>query len=380
MAILVGCSKCNSFYSLKNKVCPTCNLSLAKSKRYKVNVKKQNGRRITRTIDGSLSLARTVESKLKVEIVEKKLLHIQRAPHMQDVFEKYLPYAKAHKKSWKEDEQRYNRHIKEYLGGKKLDTIFAKDIQKVLNEMMGQTNNRGKPYSAQSIKHVFNIMRRLFNWAIQMDIYEGANPCKKVKPPKVNNQVTECLSKEEVDRLLKTVQIWGNRRAALIIHFALLTGLRQGEILGLRFADIDRNGGFLKLEDPKGKPTVLPLGDDALKIIEEAEKLLPTPDCEWVFPNKWGNRRVSFNKIWNNIKDKAKLPKNFRFHGLRHTYASYMASSGEVDLYTLQKLLNHQSPQMTQRYAHLLDEALRKSANIAGKVLNGSNNEESIVG
>ncbi len=146
MAILVGCSKCNSFYSLKNKVCPTCNLSLAKSKRYKVNVKKQNGRRITRTIDGSLSLARTVESKLKVEIVEKKLLHIQRAPHMQDVFEKYLPYAKAHKKSWKEDEQRYNRHIKEYLGGKKLDTIFAKDIQKVLNEMMGQTNNRGKPY------------------------------------------------------------------------------------------------------------------------------------------------------------------------------------------------------------------------------------------
>ncbi len=139
-------------------------------------------------------------------------------------------------------------------------------------------------------------MRRLFNWAIQMDIYEGANPCKKVKPPKVNNQVTECLSKEEVDRLLKTVQIWGNRRAALIIHFALLTGLRQGEILGLRFADIDRNGGFLKLEDPKGKPTVLPLGDDALKIIEEAGKLLPTPDCEWVFPNKWGNLRGIFQQ------------------------------------------------------------------------------------
>lgn len=369
MAILVGCSKCKGFFSRKNKSCPECGISLAKSKRFKINVTKPDGSRITRTIDGPLSLAKTVESKLKTEIVEKKLLHIQKAPYLQEVFDKYMPYAKAHKKSWKGDEQRYNNHIKEHIGNKKLDTIYANDIQRVLSIMMEQKSNRGKPYSNQSVRHVFNSMRRLFNWAIQMDLYDGANPCKKVKPPKVQNQKTECLTQEEMERLFTTLNTWINQRAALIVKFALLTGLRKGEIMGLRFEDLNRADGFLTLHDPKGKPAILPVCDDALAIIDEAEKLLPDSSCEWVFPNKWGNKRSSFNKIWNNIKEKAKLPKEFRFHGLRHTYASYMASSGEVDLYTLQKLLNHQTPQMTQRYAHLMDEALRRGANVAGKFL-----------
>jgi integrase len=59
----------------------------------------------------------------------------------------------------------------------------------------------------------------------------------------------------------------------------------------------------------------------------------------------------------------AKLPKGFRpLHGLRHVYASMLASSGKVDLYTLQRLLTHKSPVMTMRYAHLRDEALKAGA------------------
>lgn len=56
-------------------------------------------------------------------------------------------------------------------------------------------------------------------------------------------------------------------------------------------------------------------------------------------------------------------------HGLRHTFASMLASSGEVDLYTLQRLLTHKSPTMTQRYAHLRDETLKKAANVAGRII-----------
>jgi integrase len=63
------------------------------------------------------------------------------------------------------------------------------------------------------------------------------------------------------------------------------------------------------------------------------------------------------------------LPDDFRpLHGLRHTFASWLASSGEVDLYTLQRLLTHNSPQMTQRYAHLADEALQRAAAVADKL------------
>jgi integrase len=69
-------------------------------------------------------------------------------------------------------------------------------------------------------------------------------------------------------------------------------------------------------------------------------------------------------------------------HGLRHVYASMLASSGEVDLYTLQRLLTHKSPLMTQRYAHLRDAALKRAANVAsdiiGQVMNGKEGGEMI--
>ncbi len=56
-------------------------------------------------------------------------------------------------------------------------------------------------------------------------------------------------------------------------------------------------------------------------------------------------------------------------HGLRHVFASMLASSGQVDLYTLQKLLTHKSPTMTQRYAHLRDQVLMKAADLAGNLI-----------
>ena len=81
-------------------------------------------------------------------------------------------------------------------------------------------------------------------------------------------------------------------------------------------------------------------------------------------------QRVDINKQVNRIKKAAGLPKNFRpLHGLRHAYASMLASSGKVDLYTLQKLLIHKDPRMTQRYAHLRDETLRRASDLAGDLL-----------
>ncbi len=91
-------------------------------------------------------------------------------------------------------------------------------------------------------------------------------------------------------------------------------------------------------------------------------------------PWQGGEQRRDINKQVSRIKQKAGLPKNFRaLHGLRHVYASMLASSGQVDMYTLQKLLTHKSPQMTQRYAHLRDYALRKAAPVADDVLSAIN-------
>ena len=83
----------------------------------------------------------------------------------------------------------------------------------------------------------------------------------------------------------------------------------------------------------------------------------------------------------NRIKEAAELPKDFRaLHGLRHFYASMLASSGQVDFYTLQKLLTHKSAAMTQRYAHLRDEALRRASDLAGDLISQAMNGSALKG
>jgi integrase len=82
-----------------------------------------------------------------------------------------------------------------------------------------------------------------------------------------------------------------------------------------------------------------------------------------VFPGEDGKIRKTTGKATKRIRRDAGLPKDFRpMHGLRHVYASMLASSGNVDMYVLQRLLTHKSPMITQRYAHLRDEALKAGA------------------
>lgn len=92
--------------------------------------------------------------------------------------------------------------------------------------------------------------------------------------------------------------------------------------------------------------------------------------AENVFVRGDGKPFTDIHRRVNPIKKAAGLPSDFlTLHGLRHTYASMLASSGKVDMYTLQKLLTHKSPIMTQRYAHFRDEALRNASTLAGSII-----------
>ena len=137
----------------------------------------------------------------------------------------------------------------------------------------------------------------------------------------------------------------------------------------LKWDDIDFERGFILLREPKGGVDQnIPLNDATRELFEEH----PRTDSPFVFPGRGGRQRTDIKKQVNRIKERAGLPKDFRaLHGLRHVYASMLASSGQVDMYTLQKLLTHKSPQMTQRYAHLRDETLKNASNLAGEIVMG---------
>lgn len=192
----------------------------------------------------------------------------------------------------------------------------------------------------------------------------------KIKLPKVNNTKTEDLTPEQLRRLWQAIEEEENFQAANLMRLALLTGMRRGELFRLQWEHIDTERGFIRLVDPKGGvDNTIPLSADARNVLEQHPRIGDSP---YVFPGRNGQQRVDINKQVNRIKERAGLPKDFRaLHGLRHVYASTLASCGKVDMYTLQKLLTHKSPAMTQRYAHLRDEALRSASDLAGALLRG---------
>jgi len=263
-------------------------------------------------------------------------------------------------KSIGSDDNRFKNYIEPAIGGKQLKDIVPLDLDRIRLNLM---KNR-KP---QTVAHVLEIIRRVSNFAITKRLCPGLG--FKVQLPKFDNKKTEDLTPEELGRLLKAIEEEkDNPHVAKMLKVALFTGLRRGEIFRLKWGDIDFEKGFIHLHDTKGgKSHAIPLNPSARDILKNVERT----ESPYVFPGRNGGLRVDCKYQADPIKKRAGLPKDFRiFHGLRHVYASLLVSSGQVDLFTLQKLLTHKSPQMVQRYAHLRDEALRKASNLAGELVN----------
>ena len=129
-----------------------------------------------------------------------------------------------------------------------------------------------------------------------------------------------------------------NTQAANLMKLALVTGMRRGEMFKLKWKGVDFERGFLHIRDPKGGPDQkIPLNEPAKKLLKFHEKT----ESEFVFPGHGGGQRVTISKAVNRIRARANLPKDFRpLHGLRHTYASMLASSGQVDMVHPAKAVN----------------------------------------
>ena len=169
------------------------------------------------------------------------------------------------------------------------------------------------------------------------------------------------------------IKAWRNRRAALVVKFALYTGLRLDEVIGLEWKDVDTEKGFVKIVDPKGKPATLPVSSQAIAILSEAKGILPFEDCLYVFPNKHGERRVYFHKIWTRIREKAGIQKGFGSMISATPLLRILRVLARLTCSPCRSFSITQTPQMTQRYAHLLDAALRRGANVADKVFGNGN-------
>jgi|UniRef100_A0A7V6A465 integrase len=257
-----------------------------------------------------------------------------------------------------QDRSRFERYIRPLWGDKEPHEITALEIDRLRLRVL-------KDKAPQTVKLTLSLLRRIVNFGVKRQL---CNPLSfHLEMPKVNNLKTEDLTPEQLARLLEAIEQDVNVQAANFMKLALFTGMRRGELFRLQWQDLDFERGFIHIRYPKGGQ------DQKIPLNEPARALLlshPRTDSPFIFPGRDGGRRVDINKQVNRIKKVAGLPKDFRaLHGLRHVYASMLASSGQVDLYTLQKLLTHKSSAMTMRYAHLRDKALRRASDLAGNLL-----------
>jgi len=295
----------------------------------------------------------------------KKLIAEANRWTFKKLFAEYLS-SRPDLKGRQNDEYRFKNYLKKEFADRTPEELTYFDVERLKKRL------RKKALKPATIRHALEILRRLSNFGVKRNLCRGLS--FTVEMPKLNNLKTEDLSGDQLSKLLEVLEEERDVQVANLVRMVVFTGMRRGELFRLKWEDIDFQRGFIKLRDPKSG------GDQSIPLNDKTEEILrshPRVESPYVFPGRNGGQRTDCKRPLIRIKKRAGLPKDFRIlHGLRHVYASMLASSGRVDLYTLQKLLTHKSPLMTQRYAHLRDEALRKASNVITDLVPSSSRVE----
>lgn len=256
------------------------------------------------------------------------------------------------------DKCNWEKHLLTAFGKKEPSELVKLDTDRLRIKLL-------KTKSPQTVRHILALLQRIINYGLEHG-YISPLPFK-ITLPDVDNVKTEDLTPEQLQALFSAIETTPHQTAATMMKIALYTGMRRGEIFKLKWQDLDFHRGFIHIINPKGgKSQKIPMNQSARELLES----IPSHDSEYLFPARGGGPRKDIAKELRAIKEQAGLPADFRpMHGLRHVYATMLASSGKVDMYTLQKLMTHKSPQMTQRYAHFRDEALKRAGDTVDDIL-----------
>lgn len=208
-----------------------------------------------------------------------------------------------------------------------------------------------KPLSGSTINRYVSAIAAVLTWSIRRRIAPKGfdHPARRLEYRAESEAKTRFLSDDERDRLLEACKASKWPRLYLLVLMALTTGARKGALLGLRWQDIDIDRKIAHIGRTKnGDPHVLPL---VAGVVEQLEGLRGAPGA-LVFPSRLRtDRPMSFEQRWGEALRAARI-RNFRFHDLRHSAASYLAQHGAT-LLEIADLLGHRQISMTRRYAHL---------------------------
>jgi integrase len=240
-----------------------------------------------------------------------------------------------------------------YIGDIKVSKISQYHIDKFKLFLL-------KNVSANTVNIYLRMLKASFNHAIRWNDIEK-NPFKGVEMVKVPERAPIHFKKEEFSKVLGAIQEDWLRDAVL---FTLLTGVRRGEMINLRWEEVDMESKLVHIQSSAtfrtkaGKRRAIPLNDTALEILR---KRITMQDCEYVFSNK--GKQLYAHWVTKKFRQYVRgqgLNRLLHFHSLRHTFATWLVKAG-VSIYEVQKLLGHSNVTVTQVYSHLASEELHSA-------------------
>lgn len=290
-----------------------------------------------------------------------KELHRQVPLVYEFIRDRYLPFVKGYKRSWKCDEGLLRNHIEPIWGKQYLDKITKSDVIALMVE-------HRTTHAPGSCNRLLILLRYVFSCALKWETPGvKVNPTTGIPLMKEDNQKERYLNTEEAQRLFKQIQQSDNQMLQYIVPMLILTGARKREVLDARWEDFDFERLHWRIHTTKlGKPRFVPMSDGVISLL----KSVPRFDCEWVFPNpKTRKPYVSIFHSWDSARRVTDLA-DVRIHDLRHSYASFLVNAGR-SLYEVQRLLGHTQIKTTQRYAHLSHDTLLDATNSVTTALGG---------
>lgn len=269
----------------------------------------------------------------------------------------YYPFACLHKRSHSRDEQLYRIRIKPRFGDCKLSEITRYAVQQFQNDLSKEK------LSPASQDHHLRLFGRILNFSVEIGLLEK-NVLKGIKLRMVDNQLHDVADAQQLQRLVEILRTDSNRPVCNILMFLLSTGARLGEARRATWDHVDLEKGLWTIPAAVAKSKrarTVPLNQSAMYVLEEAGKM---KKFETIFANpKTGKPFVTITRVWYRLRKEAGISK-MRIHSCRHQFADLLLANGG-SLYSVQILLGHSDPRVSQRYARLSIDAQRDAAGMA---------------
>lgn len=308
-----------------------------------------------------------------VELTEDSQITVEE--WMQKWMDEYMLFS-IREQTWKSYESVIRLYIIPNLGNKKVASLTTSVVQKFYNKLLSE----GK--SGSLVRDAHLILHQAMDVAVKENII-AKNPTSGAKTPKVEYKPKNILNETQLEMFMEAIkedELWYD-----FFYTEITTGLRRGELCGLKWCDFNETtgqlnvvrtvtthkGGGLKTGETKtqkGTRTIY-LPPSTVKLLSERKNKVSS---EWIFPNFYDNSKpINPSTAYLRLKailKKADLP-SIRFHDLRHTFATHALSSG-VDARTLSGILGHTNASFTlDTYTHVTNDMQKNASVIVGRFM-----------